>query len=130
MMLQALVSLAANFALIVPMTMIFGIIGAAVAVLSAEVIGMVAGLLFARSHFALPLEPRRIGRVVGATALMAMAVHLAGQMVPDAGFVSLGVKILAGVVSYAIGAVLFNVADAAQRLVDQRRRRLGPSRTA
>ena len=130
MMLQALVSLAANFALIVPMTLCFGIVGAALAVLAAEIVGMVAGLLFARSHFALPLEPRRILRVVGATTLMALAVQLAGRTVPDAGLVSLGVKIVVGIASYAVAAALFNVADGARRLIDHRRRRLDVSTAA
>ena len=125
MMLQALVSLAANFTLIAPMTMAFGIVGAALAVLAAEMIGMVAGLFFARKHFALPLEPRRIARVVGATTLMAVAVHLTGQAMPEDGIASLVVKIVVGLASYGVGAALFNVADGAQRLLDYRRRRPG-----
>ena len=127
MMLQSLASLVANFALIVPMTMFFGIIGAGVAVLAAEAIGMVAGFFFARPHFALPLEPRRLGRVAGATVLMIAAVHLASHELPDAGWVSLAIKIAVGMVSYTVGALLFNVGDGLQRLLDRLRREPVPA---
>jgi O-antigen/teichoic acid export membrane protein len=128
MMWQSLVSMGANLALILPLTYAFGLMGAASAVLAGEVVGVLAGFAFARSSFALPVEPRRIGRVVGATALMALAVHLVGRFLPEAGAVALGAKVATGVAAYAIGALLLNVGDGLRRLSAFRAARMAAGR--
>ena len=130
MMWQSLVSMAANVALIVPLTYAFGLMGAASAVLAGEIVGVLAGFWFARSVFALPLEPRRIGRVAGATALMALAVHLAGHLVPEAGLAGLLTKVTVGIVSYAAGALLLNVGDGLRRWTALQAARSQPGRSA
>lgn len=123
MLLQAIVSLAANFALVVPLTLLFGILGAASAVLAAEFIGLVAGFWFARSNFPLPLDPGRLLRVVLATAVMAGAVVLVGRALPAAGLAALTTKVAVGAATYALASFGFNVADVRQRIVEHRRQR-------
>lgn len=120
MVAQALVSLAVNFALIVPATLWFGILGAAAAVLAAEAVGAVAGFFLARRHFPLPFAAGGLARVVLATAVMAAAVRCVGFALPasvaavPAG--ALAARVVTGVVVYGAGVVLLDLAGVGSAL--------------
>ncbi len=114
MVVQAFVSLAVNFALIVPATLRFGIVGAAVAVLAAEAAGTVAGFGLVRRHFPLPLDPATLARVAAATTAMAAAVWGVGTALParlaELPAAALAAQVVTGVAVYAVAAVALDVA--------------------
>lgn len=129
MVMQSLVSLAVNFALIVPVTIRYGVMGTATVVAVAEMAGTVSGFLLARRHFALPFDVPSVARVMAATAVMAAAVWCAGRLLPasvDAvPAAALALRIGAGVAAYAVAAVALDLAGLGAMLG----RRLGRSVT-
>lgn len=115
MVTQAVLSLAVNFALIVPATLRFGVTGAAGAVLTAEFAGLVAGFVLARREFDLPLDVGSVARVTAATAAMALAVWCIGWVLPPApdawlAPVELAARVLVGMAVYAVAVLLLDIA--------------------
>ena len=130
MVTQSVLSLAVNFALIVPATWWFGVTGAAGAVLTAEFVGLVAGFALARRAFDLPFDVGSVARVTAATAAMALAVWSVGRFVsPSAGAllgpIELAARVLVGMVVYAVAGLALDVAG----LGTQLSRRLGRGAT-
>jgi len=99
-----------NMALLFPLTLTFGLRGTAAAVLLAEAIGLVVGIVLSRRAFRLPFNVWGTARVFAATSVMAAAT-LALKVAPaDQGLLQLFGVVLISAMAYAAAALLFDVA--------------------
>jgi len=109
---HGLATLAANAALLWPLTSIFGPTGAAWSLLASEFIGAAAGYALTWKAHRLPTVFNPARRIVFACATMALCVFAVERHMSDysaAGFVVLA---LVGAIAYAMVAVMLNVCDA------------------
>lgn len=116
MVYHGFVALGANLALVPACTHWLGLRGAAGAIAAAEGIAMVAGFWFARRAVALPLEPRRIGRIAAAVAIMACAVLLARAAGPASPIPALLLQIGVGVLAYGLAVLGLDAGGVRTRL--------------
>jgi O-antigen/teichoic acid export membrane protein len=99
-----------NIALLFPLTLAFGLRGTAAAVLIAEALGIVIGLLLSRRAFKLPFNGWGMARVFAATAIMAAVTYAAKTASGDHGLPQLLGVVFSGGIAYAGAALLFDVA--------------------
>jgi O-antigen/teichoic acid export membrane protein len=89
----------------------FGAMGAVWGRLATEIFGCLNAALLSRFAFPMPFPPRRIARVVAATAAMAFVVVILEKFVFELGPLALAVVVPAGVLVYAAAAWLLNLGD-------------------
>jgi O-antigen/teichoic acid export membrane protein len=123
---HGLALLGLNLILMFPLIKIFGLVGAAVALLSAESCGMVIGFLLTRSAHPMPLNGWRLLRVALAAGIMALVTFYTERMSGQENLATLFALFFVGVGSYSIGAVALNVVGCRDRLL-QLFQRDGPS---
>jgi O-antigen/teichoic acid export membrane protein len=99
-----------SIALMFPLVAKYGLMGAAVATLITEAVGLLVGIALSRRAFAIPVDLRRLGGVVACAAVMAGAVYVTRIGVGGTGVVSLLVVTAAGGLAYAASAWLLDVA--------------------
>jgi O-antigen/teichoic acid export membrane protein len=102
-------TLAISGALIYPMIKGFGLKGAALTLLIAEVGSAAIGLVMTRSSYPLPLPVSRCARILSATMIMAVTTLLVKMIAPHGGLVRLAAMITCGVFAYGTAAVALNV---------------------
>lgn len=105
----SIITLVVSVALMFPLVAEFGLIGAAYATLITEAVGVVVGFWMARRAFPLPLEPKRLAKVLTCVAMMAVAIVATRSVVHESGVVSLVVISVAGGLAYAAGALLLDL---------------------
>lgn len=105
-----------NIALLFPLTFAFGLPGTAVAVLSAEGLGMLVGIALSRKAFRLPLNGPGLARVAAATAIMGLVTYAAKTALGGNSALTLLGVAASGGIAYAGSAILFDVAGA-RRLI-------------
>jgi O-antigen/teichoic acid export membrane protein len=98
-----------NASLLFPLTLGFGLFGAAAAVLIAEAFGLVFGIWLSRRGFKLPFDGWGVTRVFASTAIMAVVTYAAKTAINGHGLLSLIGVAAAGGVAYAGAAFLFDV---------------------
>lgn len=99
-----------NLVLLFPLTHVFGLPGAAAAVLMAEGLGILIGVGFSRKAFWLPLNGPGLLRVLASTSMMAAVVYITKIANAGHGLVTLLSMLGSGGVAYAGSAMLFDVA--------------------
>jgi len=99
-----------NIALLFPLTLAFGLIGAASAVLIAEAFGILFGVWLSRKSFALPFNGWGMARVFASTAIMAVITYAAKATASGHGLLTLVAVAGAGGAAYACSALLFDLA--------------------
>jgi O-antigen/teichoic acid export membrane protein len=99
-----------NAAFVVPLTLIYGLVGTATGVMIAEGLGIVIGVWLSRSAFRLPFEPGRLGRVLASTVIMGVVTYAARTAVGGTGPLALAAVIVAGGLAYAGSALALDVA--------------------
>ena len=102
--------LALNVALLFPLTLSFGLIGTAAAMLIAEAFGVIVGIWLSRKAFALPFNGPGMARVLAATGVMAAVTYAVKAASGGHGLVSLLSVIAGGGLAYAGAALLLDVA--------------------
>lgn len=102
--------LLANIALLVPLTLAFGLAGTAAAALLAEAFGILIGIGLSRRAFPLPFNGWGIARVLASTAVMSLATYAAKSATSGHGVLTLLTAVGAGGVAYAGSALLLDVA--------------------
>ncbi len=114
-----LVSVAAMF----PLIMNFGLLGAALATLFAEALGLVVAIYLARRAFPVPFDIRRLGGVLASAAAMACAILLAKMSFSGTGLIALAaISLISGGV-YAAAIWFFDVARVRTLTIGVLRRR-------
>ena len=109
-------SFVVNLALMWPLIRLFGLNGAALSFLLAELAGVGIGLWMSRVAFALPLVPRRLARVVAAVGVMALVTLVVRTLVDRTDAVGLAAVLVAGATSYVLAALAFDVVGARRHL--------------
>jgi O-antigen/teichoic acid export membrane protein len=109
---HGLATLATNFALLWPMTSIFGPTGAAWSLLASEIIGAAAGYALTWKAHRLPTVFNPGRRILFACATMALCVFALELRLPGCSAGSFIALALTGAVVYATVAVTLNVCDA------------------
>jgi O-antigen/teichoic acid export membrane protein len=99
-----------NISLLLPLTFVFGLTGAAMAAVAAEALGIVIGLLLSRRAFPIPFNGWGMARVFACTAIMAVVTYAAKTVVPAQGLAALIAVAAAGGIAYAVAALLFDLA--------------------
>jgi O-antigen/teichoic acid export membrane protein len=99
-----------NMALLFPLTLTFGLRGTAAAVLLAEALGIVIGIVLSRRAFRLPLNFWGMARVFAATGVMAAATFALKVAPSDHGLLQLFGVVLVSGMAYAGAALVFDVA--------------------
>ena len=99
-----------NMALLVPLTLIFGLPGTATAILIAEGLGIPIGIWLSRRAFRLPFNGRGIARVFASTAIMALVTYAAEAASGANGVWALLAVAASGGITYAVCVLLFDVA--------------------
>lgn len=89
----------------------FGLYGAALATLATEAIGLVVALILMRYAYPLPFDANRLAGVAASAAAMAAAILVVRSQLSGTGLWSLMVVSLAGGITYAAAAWLFNIAN-------------------
>jgi O-antigen/teichoic acid export membrane protein len=102
--------LGVNIALLFPLTLAFGLLGTAAAVLIAEALGILIGIWLSRRAFPLPFNGPGMIRVLVSTAIMAAATYAVKALSGDHGLLALLSSGAGGGLAYAGAAMLFNVA--------------------
>jgi len=97
--------------LMVPLTLAFGLEGAAAAALGSELLGFSFGLLLARRGFQLPFAPSRLSRVATALAILASSIYLTKSAIGGPDWVRLAAATIAGVVAYGIAVIAFDIGE-------------------
>jgi len=116
-------ALLVNAALIIGLSMQFGLRGAAASLVIAEAFSMALGFVLTRWAHPLPAVWRSVIKVAIATTVMAFVVIWAKPMVAHFGPVALFILAGLGVAVYSGGAIVLNVADCRniiQRVVSRR----------
>lgn len=98
-----------NLALMLPLVMTFGIVGAAVSLLISEIAGVVIGFLMARAAFPLPRIDGRLLRIAASVGVMALVCLITQWLVDRTDAIGLIILVGAGALSYVAAAVAFNV---------------------
>ena len=108
--------LAAGVALFLNLALIpsFGVTGAACASVIAALTSMFASYWLGRDVFRMPVAWLDYGRVVGATAVMALGLVCVDDL---RGPTALGVQLAVGILTYGLGLTIFNVANSRHRLL-------------
>jgi O-antigen/teichoic acid export membrane protein len=106
---HAAITLAISAALMYPLVKLYGLVGAASALLVAEIGSAIVGLVMTRSSFRLPLPIDAVGRVLVAVAIMAAAAACARAFVADEGLMRLIVVVVCGVAGYGAAAFTLNI---------------------
>lgn len=101
--------LAVNLTLMAPMVRWLGLHGAALSLLIAESTGVLAGYLFARKVFPLPIGLHRLIRVAGSVVIMAAATWVVRQTVAGSDSTRLMAIVGTGILSYVAAAYWFDV---------------------
>lgn len=112
--------LAIGLVLMVPMVRAWGAVGAATAMLLAEIGCLIAGAWLTRFAHPMPWPVGRIARTMAAAAVMAAAALAVRAVAGTPGIVPLLMMVAAGVAAYAAALVAFDVLGArghAQRLL-------------
>ncbi|MDR3422646.1 MAG: oligosaccharide flippase family protein [Xanthobacteraceae bacterium] len=99
-----------NITLLFVLTLAFGLLGTAAAVLIAEALGIMIGIGLSRRAFKLPLNGRGILRVLAATSVMAAVTYAAKAASAGHGPLTLLCVLAGGGVAYAGAVLLFDVA--------------------
>jgi O-antigen/teichoic acid export membrane protein len=102
--------LVVSIALIVPLTLMFGLMGTATAVLIAEAFGVLVGIWLSRSAFHLPFDLGRMSRVLVSAAIMGAACYAAKVSLGGHGLLALLTVLTVGAVTYAGSAIVLDVA--------------------
>ncbi len=108
-------NLLVNLILMVPMIWWFGLNGAAMSLLISETFGVALGLYMSRRAFALPIVPARIGRILAAVAIMAVATSIVQVLVDRTDLVGLGLLVGAGALTYIVAAICLDAVGARRR---------------
>jgi O-antigen/teichoic acid export membrane protein len=108
---QSLFTLLLSIVLMFTLVTGFGLVGAALATLATEAIGLLVALVLMRYAHPLPFDGGRLAAVAVSAAVMA-AVILAARSQVGTGLLSLMVVSLSGGAAYAATAWLLNVANA------------------
>jgi len=115
--IQGCLVLVINVALMLALVPLYGLIGAAWALLIAEAMGVAIGYVLASRAQPLPLLVRPFLKVFVATAAMAVSTYLVLSLSDSlAGFAA---TIAAGMITYAIAALLLDIAGLRQALSRQ-----------
>ncbi len=109
--------LAVNLALLFPLTLSFGLVGTAAAMLIAEGLGVVVGIWLSRKAFVLPFNGAGMARVLAATCIMAAATCAVKAASGGQGMLALLSVVAAGGLAYAGAALLLDVAGVRSSLV-------------
>jgi O-antigen/teichoic acid export membrane protein len=88
----------------------FGLLGAALATLITEAVGLVVAIHLTRRAFPLPFDMQRLAAVFASALTMGCAIYVAKLGVGGTGLLSLFSVSLAGGIAYATAAWLFDVA--------------------
>jgi O-antigen/teichoic acid export membrane protein len=107
---QGMIILAINIIGMVVLVPRFQLVGAAWALLIAEIGGVIAGYFLSYRAHRLPLELRPIVKVSLATATMAVPTFIVGRLQTGNAVFDLTVPIVTGVVVYAAAAFALNLA--------------------
>jgi O-antigen/teichoic acid export membrane protein len=102
--------LLANIALLLPLTLTFGLPGTAMAALLAEAFGILTGIWLSRWAFPLPFNGWGIARVFASTAVMSLATYAAKSATSGHGALTLLTAAAAGGLAYAGSGLLLDVA--------------------
>jgi len=102
--------LAANTALLFPLTRAFGLSGAAMAILIAEGFGIFVGIWLSRRAFKLPFNTSGMLRVLASVAIMALFTYAAKAGLSDHGLLALISVAATGGVAYACAALMCDLA--------------------
>lgn len=102
--------LALNLVLLFPLTLAFGLVGAAAAILIAEAFGVLLGISLSRMAFKLPFNGRGVLRVCAATATLTVFTYAAKAASSGHGLLTLLVMATAGGGAYLCSAIVLNVA--------------------
>ncbi len=108
-LMQGIVLLLVNVAATLMLVPRFGIVGAAWALVIAELAGVAVGIMLARRAHPLPLPLGRLLRVMAATAMMAAPTLLVARMDWLDPFLTLAAAVVTGMVTYALAAVVFDI---------------------
>ncbi len=109
-MLNGAVILCASLALMMFMTPRFGLLGAAIASVLAEAIGLIVGIWLTKYSFRLPWVPRRLARVAVCLIVMTGAAWIERQANTGTGLLRLFAVLAAASTSYALCAFVLDVA--------------------
>jgi O-antigen/teichoic acid export membrane protein len=102
--------LLANVALLVPLTLAFGLPGTAMAALIAEAFGILIGMWLSRRAFPLPVNGWGIARVFASTAVMSLMTYAAKSATSGHGMLTLLSAAAAGGIAYIASALVLDVA--------------------
>jgi peptidoglycan biosynthesis protein MviN/MurJ (putative lipid II flippase) len=102
--------LLANIALLLPLTLTFGLPGTAMAALLAEAFGILIGIWLSRWAFPLPFNGWGIARVFASTAVMSLVTYAAKTATSGHGVLTLLTAAGAGGLAYAGSGLLLDVA--------------------
>ncbi|HWZ40741.1 MAG TPA: oligosaccharide flippase family protein [Bradyrhizobium sp.] len=111
-LVQGLVSVAVNIALIWPLTDMWGLQGTAASFLVSEVCGTVAGMVLTRFAYPLPYLLGPLARTLLASGLMACAVLALEKLLPVPGILTFAVLAASGMLIYGLAAIVLNIAEA------------------
>lgn len=111
-LLQGLVSVAVNIALIWPMTNAWGLQGTAASFMISEAVGVVIGLVLTRFAYPLPYLLAPLARTLLASGLMAGAVLALERLLPMPGVVTFAALAASGMMVYGLAAIGLNICDA------------------
>ena len=120
-LMQGTVLLCVNVSVTLMLVPRIGLVGAAWALVIAELAGVVAGFLFARRAHPLPLPIGPLMRVVAATAMMAAPTLLVTRMDWPDPFLALIAAVVTGIASYALAAILLDVMGVRGKILAQLR---------
>jgi O-antigen/teichoic acid export membrane protein len=96
-------------ALMVPMTLQFGLPGAAAAALGSELLGFVFGLVLARQGFRLPFTPARLARVGVSLVIFGAALYGTKVAVGGPDWARLFCASIVGVTAYGVAVIVFDI---------------------
>jgi O-antigen/teichoic acid export membrane protein len=110
-LLNGVITLAASIMLIVLITPVFGLIGAAVAATLAEAIGLIFGIWLTRYSFKLPWIPWQLLRIFLCLLAMAASVYIEEQFKLGNGVFHLLAILVSASMTYLVCAFCLNVAN-------------------
>lgn len=99
-----------NLVLLIFLTLSFGLIGSALAILIAEAAGILIGMRLSRRAFPLPLNAAGLTRVLISTAIMSLATYSVRVIADGHGIMTLLALAAVGGGAYAGAALVFDVA--------------------
>ncbi len=109
--------LTVNLALLIPLTLSFGLLGTAAAMLIAEGLGVVIGIWLSRKAFVLPFNGAGMARVLAATCVMAAVTYAVKAAYGGQSTLALLSVMAGGGFAYAGAAFLLDVAGVRSSLV-------------